>query len=125
MVESLGAGKRPAVKIAIRDHLYRTTVAPRGGRFLIPLSAENREAAGVAAGERVEVEIELDTEPREVAVPPDLAKALDAAPAAREAFEELSYSYKKEYARSVTEAKRPETRERRVAKAIHMLLEGR
>src|SRR4051812_28509573 len=94
VVTALGAGRRPAVRVTVGGHTYRSTVAARGGRFLVPLSAENREGAGVAAGDEVEVDLELDTEPREVAVPPDLADALDAEPAARSAFDRLAYSHR-------------------------------
>ena len=76
VVEALGAGKRPAVRVTIGAHTYRSTIASRGGVYLLPLSAENRAGAGVAAGDEVDVTVELDTEPREVAVPDDLATAL-------------------------------------------------
>src|SRR4051794_13038612 len=77
VVTTLGAGKRPAVRATVAGHTYRTTIAPRGGAFKLPVSAENREQSGVAAGDVVDVDIELDTEPREVAVPADFADALD------------------------------------------------
>jgi hypothetical protein len=125
VVEGLRSGKKPPVRVTIGGHTYRTTVAARGERFLLPLSAENRERAGVAAGDEVDVEIELDTEPREVTVPPDLAAALaDDAPA-REFFEGLSYSQKQGYVLPIEQAKTGETRERRIAKAVGMLQEGR
>ena len=85
VVDELGAGKRPAVQVTVNGHRYRSTVAVMGGRFLLPLSAQNRAAAGVAAGDEVTVDIELDTAPRVVEVPADLAAALDAEPAARAA----------------------------------------
>lgn len=72
VVERLGSSKRPPVRVTINGHIYRSTVAPMGGKFMLPLSAENRERVGVKAGDEVDVEIELDTEPREVTVPPDL-----------------------------------------------------
>ena len=75
VVEGLGSGKRPPVRVTINGHSYRSTVAPMGGEFLIPVSAENRERAGVKAGDEVEVDIELDTEPRELTVPPELTSA--------------------------------------------------
>ena len=89
------------------------------------VSAENRAGAGVAAGDEVEVEIQLDTEPREITVPPDLAEALEADAQARQFFDGLSYSQKRWYVEPIDQAKKPETRERRVAKAVEMLKAGR
>jgi len=125
VVERLGSGKKPPVRVTIGGHTYRTTVAARGERFLIPLGGENREKAGVAAGDEVQVEIELDTEPREVTVPSDLAAGLADDPQARQFFDELSYSQKQWYVLPVEQAKTAETRERRVAKAVGMLQERR
>jgi hypothetical protein len=121
IVAGLGAGKRPAVRVTIGNHTYRSTVAPMGGRFLLPLSAENRTAAGVAAGDEVDVEIELDTAPREVDLPPDFAAALAAEPAAQRAFERLAFTHRKEHVRAIEDAKKPETRQRRIAAAISKL----
>ena len=125
VVDGLGAGRRPPVRVTIGTHSYRTTVASRGGRFLVPLSAEQRAGAGVAAGDEVDVDLVLDTEPREVEVPADLAAALDADPRVRGAFDALPYSHRKEHVRAVEEAKAAATRERRIAKAVEMLREGR
>ena len=125
VVEALGSGKRPAVTVRIGGHTYRSTVAPMGGASYIPLAAENREAAGVAAGDEVEVEVELDTAPRTVDVPPDLAAALDAEPSARAFFDGLSNSNKKWHVLSVEGAKTEETRRRRIEKSVAMLQEGR
>jgi len=125
VVEALGAGKRPAVKVTIAGHAYRSMVAPRGARYLVGVNAENRAAAGVAAGDEVEIGLALDTEPREVAVPADLAAALEADPEASAFFASLTPSQKGWYVHPIEQAKRPETRERRVAKAIGMLREGR
>ena len=125
VVEALGAGKRPAVKVTIAAYTYRSTVAPRGSRYLIGVNAENRAAAGVAAGDEVEVGLELDTEPRKVAVPADLAAALEADPEANAFFASLTPSQKGWYVLPIQQAKKPETRERRVVKAIGMLREGR
>jgi len=125
IVAALGQGKRPAVVVAIGAHSYRTTVASMGGRFLIPLSAENRGAAGVGAGDEVEVEIEADTEPREVLVPPDLAEALALDSTASETFDHLASSHRKEWVRWVEEAKKPETRRTRIAKTVEDLRAGR
>ena len=125
IVEQLGAGKRPPVRVTIGSYTYRTTVAPMGGQFWIPVSAENRAGAGINAGDELDVEIEIDTEPREVAVPADLAAALDADAAARQAFEKLSYSNKRLHVLSVEDAKTPETRQRRVEKVITTLRGGK
>jgi uncharacterized protein YdeI (YjbR/CyaY-like superfamily) len=99
-------------------------VAPRGGRFLVPLSAENRAAAGVAGGDEVEVELEVDTEPRKVAVPADLAAALSGNESARRVFEGLAYSHQLRHVLAVEAAKAPETRQRRIDKTLEMLREG-
>ena len=125
VVEALGPRKNPAVRVTIGPHTYRSTIAPRTGKYLLPVSAENRDAAGIAAGDEVEVQIELDTEPREVAVPPDLAAALEADAAARSFFESLTASQKRWYVLPIEGAKAADTRERRVAKALAMLREGR
>jgi hypothetical protein len=125
VVAALGSGKRPAVRVAIGDHTYRSTVAPMGGVFMIGVSAENRARAGVAAGDEVDVEIELDTAPREVAVPPDFARALERDQAAKRTFDGLSYSNKLWHVMSIEGAKTPETRQRRIAKSISLLREGR
>jgi hypothetical protein len=124
VVDGLGAGRRPPVHVRIGGHHYRTTIASRGGVYLLSLSAENRAAAGVAAGEEVEVDVELDTEPRKVTVPADLAAALDGDDAARRAFERLSYSHQLRHVLAIEEAKTPETRRRRVEKALEMLRSG-
>ena len=121
VVASLGSGKAPPVRVTIRGHTYRSTIASRRGEFLVGISAENRERAGIAAGDEVDVELELDTEPREVTVPPDFAAALDREPAARRHFEKLSYSRKQWYVLSIEGAKTPETRQRRLEKAITLL----
>jgi len=124
VVDALGAGKKPPVTVTIGGHSYRSTVAVMGGRYLLPLSAENRTAAGVAAGDQVDVEVELDSAPREVAVPEDLAAALGSDDVAREAFEQLSYSHRRRHVLAIEDAKTPETRARRVTKALEMLREG-
>lgn len=121
VVEALGGGRRPLVTVTVGGHTYPSAVASMGGRFMISLSKENRLAAGVAAGDEVEVDVELDTAPRQVSVPEDLAAALDAEPGLREAFERLAPSHRKEHVRAIEEAKAPETRERRIDKAVAML----
>jgi hypothetical protein len=118
VVLGLGAGKRAAVRVTIGPHTYRTTVAPYNGVFMLPLSAENRVAAGVSAGEEVDVDLELDDQPRVVVVPTDLAEALDADPAVRGAFDALSYTNRNAYVVSVEGAKTDETRRRRIARCV-------
>jgi uncharacterized protein YdeI (YjbR/CyaY-like superfamily) len=118
----LGPGRRHAVVVTIGDYSYRSTVAPYNGEILLPLSAEHRTAAGVAAGDRIEVGLELDTEPREVDIPPDLASALGANPRAATAFSALSYSNKNRYVLSIERAKATDTRARRIEKTIGELL---
>jgi hypothetical protein len=124
VVAALGVGKRPAVGVTLNGYSYRSTVAPMGGAFMLPVSAEIRAGAGVVAGDEVQVELVLDTAPREIGVPPDFAAALDAEPEARRHFEALSYSNKRRHVSSITEAKTPETRQRRIAKAVATLREG-
>ncbi|CAN5410621.1 hypothetical protein BH10ACT10_BH10ACT10_14500 [soil metagenome] len=125
VVEALGSGRRPAVVVTVAGHSYRTTVGSMGGRFLVPLSAENRTAAGVAAGDTVSVDIAPDAAPREVTVPDDLRAALADHPEAVAHFEGLAASHRKEWVRWIEEAKRPETRATRVAKTVAGLREGR
>ena len=117
VVERLGAGKRPPVKVTINGYTYRNTIAVMGGRYMLGVAAEHREGSGVIAGDKLTIRLELDDEPRTVVIPPDLADALNAA-GALEAFERLSYTHRKEYVRAIEDAKKPETRERRVAAAV-------
>jgi hypothetical protein len=124
VVTALGAGRKPAVRVTVGGHTYRSTVATMGGRFLLPLSAENRTAAGVAAGDTVEVDVELDDAPRVVDVPGDLAAALDADPEARRRFDRLSYSHQRRHVLAVEGAKAEDTRARRVAGVVAALLDG-
>lgn len=121
VVAAFGAGKRPPVKVTIGRHTYRSTIAPMGGVFMIGVSAQNRQAAGVAAGDHVEVKLELDTEPREVTVPADFAAALDREPAAKQRFESMSFSHKSQHVLAIEGANTDETRQRRIAKAITTL----
>jgi hypothetical protein len=125
VVEALGAGKKPPVRITIGAHMYRSTIATMNGVFMVGVSNENRVKAGVAAGDEVDVEIELDTEPREVTVPAELRAALDADPAAGRFFDSLSYSNRLRHALAVGEAKTPETRQRRIEKAVALFREDR
>ena len=125
VVAALGSSKKPAVRVTIAGHTYRSTIATRSGVFLLGVSAENRTAAGVTAGDELDVELELDTGPRVVTVPPDLADALAGDAQARRFFDTLTHSQKQWYVLPIEQAKAAETRERRVAKAIAMLREGR
>jgi bacteriocin resistance YdeI/OmpD-like protein/uncharacterized protein DUF1905 len=125
IVEALGAGKRPPVRVTINGFTYRSTVAPMGGVFMMGLSAENRAGAKVSGPGVIDVDMELDTAPREVTVPPDLAKALGAEPAARKTFDGLSYSNKSWHVLQIAGAKSDETRQRRIAKSVEALREGR
>jgi hypothetical protein len=118
VVDALAKGKRPPVRVTINGYTYRSTIAVMGGRYLIPLSAENRSGADVAAGDEVDVDVEFDDSPREVVVPADLAAALDRDPAIRQRFDALSFTMRREHARSVAEAKTDETRQRRIAKIV-------
>ncbi len=120
-IAALGGKKKPPVIVTVNGFTYRSTVAAYGDVYMLPLSQERRVAAGVAAGDTVEVTLELDTEPRTVEVPDDLAAALAARPGARVAFDALAYSTRKEHVRQVTEAKAQETRERRIAKIVAAL----
>ena len=121
VIEALGAGKKPPVKITIGDYSYRSTVAVMGGHYLVPLSQAHREASGLAGGDQVDITIEVDTEPRTVEVPEDLAAALAAKAGAREAFDKASPSARKEFVRQVVEAKAQDTRERRIAAIVAKL----
>ena len=125
VVEALGAGKRPRVKVTINGHTYRSSVAVLGGRYMVGVSAENRAAAHVEGGDAVDVELELDTAPRQVTVPPDLAAALAADPAALATFDALSYSNKSWHVLQIEGAKSDETRQRRVARSIEALAAGK
>jgi hypothetical protein len=118
VVESLGAGGRPPVRVTINGHSYPSTIASMGGRFMLPVSAENRSCAGASAGDELDIRVELDTTPRTVEVPSDLADALGRDAGAKRTFEELSYSRQRRYVLSVEGAKQPETRKRRIEKAV-------
>lgn len=117
-VEELGGGKRAAVLVTIGGRSARLRLGVMGGRNLIGLSKASREELGVEIGDEIEARIELDAAPREVEVPEDLAAALAAVPGAREAFDALPPSHRKEHVRAILEAKKPETRERRIAAAV-------
>ena len=125
-VAAIGEGaKRFPVRATVNGYSWRTTVTPMRGEALLGLNRAVRESAGVQAGDTVEVAIELDAAPREVDVPEALAGALAGDPAAKAAFEALAFTHRKEYARWVDDAKRQETRDRRVAQALEMLRQGK
>ncbi len=124
VVAALGSGRRQRVRVTLGAYSYRSTVAPMGGRFMLPVSAEVRSGAGVAGGDELDVVLELDTEPREVTVPPDLAAALGDGEA-RGFFDGLSYTNQSRVVLSVEGAKTAETRQRRIDKAVATLQQGR
>ncbi|MEX2548306.1 MAG: YdeI/OmpD-associated family protein [Chloroflexota bacterium] len=125
VIEALGAGKKPPVELVVNGYVYRTTVATVSGNYMVGFSADHRAASGLCGGDEVDVEIEVDTQPRTVDVPADLATALDAEPKARETFDKLSNSMKGYHVSQVTGAKTDETRQRRIEKSIAVLREGK
>jgi hypothetical protein len=125
IVEALGQGKRPPVRATINAYTWRSTIAVMGGEYWLGVSNEVRANAGVAAGDEVDLDLELDTEKRELVVPPDFSAALDADPAARRIFDGLSYSNRRRFVLAIDDAKTPETRQRRIEKSVDQLREGR
>jgi hypothetical protein len=125
VVDGLGAGKRPAVWVTINGHSYRSSIASMDGRYLLGVSAENREKARVAGGDVIDVDVQLDTAPRTVDVPKDLAAALKKEPEAKATFDSLSYSNQNWHVSSIEGAKTEETRQRRIAKSVAALREGK
>jgi Bacteriocin-protection, YdeI or OmpD-Associated/Domain of unknown function (DUF1905) len=121
VVEALDGGKRPAVTITINGHSWKSRMAIMRGRYLLGLSNENRKAAGVVTGDQVEVEVQLDAQPRVVVEPADFARALDADPAARTAYDRLSNSRKRQHVLAIERAKKAETRMRQIEKALAVL----
>lgn len=121
VVESFGKGKKPQVLVTINGYTYRSTVAVYGGEYMLPVAAEVRAAAGVAAGDEIDVDLELDTAPRVVEVPADLAAALAAEPAAKARFDGLSYSNQRRHVLALDGAKTAETRQRRLEKILTTL----
>jgi uncharacterized protein VirK/YbjX len=122
IVSSLSPSKKPAVKITINGYEYRSTIAVMGGKFMIPVSAEHRTGAKVKGGDSITVSLELDTEPRVLEIPADLEVALQQNEVAKVNFEKLSYSQKRLHTLSVEGTKNPETRAKRVTKAIDALV---
>ena len=125
VVDALGGGKRPPLTITINGHTWRSRLAIMRGRNLIGLSHANRRAAGAEIGDEVEVEVEIDAEPRVIVEPPDFAQALDADPVARAAYDGLAYSHRREHVLAIESAKATETRTRRIEKALQMLRDQR
>ncbi len=125
VVEALGAGRKPPVRVTIGTYSYRSTLATVDGRPMVGLNAEHRAASGLEGGQEVEVDIALDTEKRHVTVPPELAAALEGDPLARATFDRLSYSNKSWHVLQVTGAKTDETRQRRIGKSMEALRAGR
>jgi hypothetical protein len=122
IIEKLGAGKKPAIKVTINGFTYRSTVAVMGGAFMVGVSAENRAGAKVNGGDKIDVTIELDTEERLVDVPPDFQKLLNKNPVANQKFTALSYSKKKAIVLPINDAKTDETRKKRLEKGMNTLL---
>ena len=126
IVEKLDAGKKPPVKITINNnYTYRSTIAVMGGVFMVGISADVREKAGVNGGDKIAVEIELDTDAREVTIPDDFKKVLDKNAAAKKFYDALSYSRRKNYVVLIEQAKTEETRKKRIEKAIADLKAGK
>ena len=125
VVDALGGSRRPAVVVTLDHYTYRSTVAPMNGGFWVGVNAEHREASGLGAGDEVQVTLARDAAPRELEVPPELAAALDGDPVARAFFDGLSYSNRRVFTLSVEGTNNPETKARRVEKAIALMHEGR
>jgi hypothetical protein len=121
-LDSLNGGKRPRVTVTINAHTYRSSVGSMGGRYLIPVSQDVRAKAGVQAGDVVTVDVELDVQPREVAVPADLVEAMANRPSSRRVFDQLSYTARHRHVLAIEGAKSPETRQRRLQKVVDELL---
>jgi len=121
VVAALGQGKRPPVVVTLNGHTHRSTIAVYGGQSYLPLRREIREAAGASPGQKVRVTLALDDQPRTVEVPDDLARELERDPGAQSAFARLSFTHQKEYVAWIQEAKRPETRQRRITEVVNRL----
>ena len=125
IVTALGSSRKPPVRVTINGYTYRSSVATVNGRFMVGVSADVREKAGVAGGDDVDVDIELDTEPRDVVLPADFAEALAKEPQARQFFDGLPFSQRNWFVLGIEGAKTAETRQRRIDKAVERLREGR
>jgi hypothetical protein len=124
VMKAIGSGSRPLIAVTINGHTWRSRVASMRGKHLVGTGAANRAASGIAEGDVVEVELELDTEPRVVPEPPDLAKALNDDPEARAAFDRLPYGLKRKHVAAIEEAKTSEVRQRRIAKLVATMRSG-
>jgi len=120
-VKAVFGKSRPPIKVTINGYTYRSTPAIYAGRTYVPVRASNRDAAGVSVGDTVTVTLDLDTAVRDVRPPPPLARALKRDARARAAWEALSYSHKKEHSDAISSAKKPETRDARLERALTML----
>jgi hypothetical protein len=121
LVAALGRGKKPPIRLTLKGYTYRTTVAVYGGQYLVPVRREVREAAGIVFDEPIEVTVELDIDERTVDVPPELLSAFEVEPKLHAVFDGLSFTARKELVESITQAKRDETRRRRLAQALEQL----
>jgi hypothetical protein len=125
IVQQLGKGKKPPVYVTINGYTYRNTVAVYGGKFMIGISADNRNKANIKGGDKTIITLQLDTDQREVILPDDFKKALDKNNAAKIFFESLSYSNKRNYVTLIEQAKTNDTKQRRIEKAIIDLIAGK
>jgi hypothetical protein len=125
IVTVLAGGKRPKVRVTINGYTYRSSIAPMDGKFMLPISAEHRAGAAVQAGDKIEIDIEIDNEPREVNVPADFSAALERDVEAKKFFDGLSYSNRLRLVLAIEQAKTAETRQRRIEKTVANLHEGR
>lgn len=124
VLESFDAGKRPKVVITINGHSWRSGIVPLGGRYYVGIGARSRDACGIVTGDSVDVDLVLDTEPRTVDLPEDLASALERDPHAREAYHRLPYGKQRGLVITIERAKAADTRQRRIAEAIASLLDS-
>jgi hypothetical protein len=125
VMDTLASGKKPAVRVTINGHTYRSSVGTIEGRPMVGVSAEHRAAAGVEGGQEIDVDLELDSAPRTVEVPADFAAALAPFPEARAFYDGLNYSERRWFVLGIEDAKTPETRQRRIEKAVERLRSGR
>ena len=121
VVEGLGSSRRPLVRVTINGYTYRSAIAVMGGTYMLGISDEVRKKTGVGGGDTIDVDVELDTQAREVEVPPELAKALAKDAKAKKYFESLSYSGKYRLTAPIANGKTAETRERNLEKAMKEL----
>lgn len=123
-VPAVFGGKRVPIVAKVNGHEFRSTIAVYGGKYYVGFNKQVRAAAGVEPGDTFTMELDRDDSPRTVDIPDDLSKAFKGNKTARAAFDELSYTHQKEYVRWITEAKKQDTRDRRVGRALEMLAEG-